>query len=256
MSDDAVPPEAEPSVFSSGKNKATSNATGALEPESATFTKPIRNYFRTVFRILFEPSKFFRAMPVDGGLSGPLAFALVTNWMGAALAYVWGSMTSQALISFLDKIPELANETSGSGQHFVQWLFGVGAVILDPFYTLFSIILTSFLVYLGAQLFIGTRLNPKTGKEEAITYESALRIVAYGLTPSIFFVIPFAGGLIVPIYKLIVTIIGVKEVYRTESIKAFFVTIFPKVLVLALAAFVIIVILTVFIGFFAFLFSA
>src|SRR4051794_33591226 len=50
---------------------------------------PIRAYFLRVWQILTEPTAFFKTMPTTGGVSGPLAFALITHWLGSAVGFFW-----------------------------------------------------------------------------------------------------------------------------------------------------------------------
>ena len=53
-------------------------------PESAS--NLVTDYLARLRQILLEPTRFFREMPIDGGLSGPLAFALVTPVLWFAVA--------------------------------------------------------------------------------------------------------------------------------------------------------------------------
>src|SRR5579859_4135627 len=50
---------------------------------------PFRAYFGTLWEITIHPSRFFSKMPLTGGTAGPLAFALITHWLGSALAFLW-----------------------------------------------------------------------------------------------------------------------------------------------------------------------
>jgi len=50
------------------------------------------------------------------------------------------------------------------------------------------------------------------------------------MSPAIFAAVPYAGGLIAPIYVAIVTVIGAREIYHISTGRAFFVGLFPKVL--------------------------
>jgi hypothetical protein len=197
---------------------------------------PIRNYFRTVWAILTRPAAFFRGMPMRGGLGGPLAFALVTHWLGSAAAFLWQSLLGHGLVERLQQAMRgVRFEGDGvdsfgrhdlwmrAGDRLIGWFWGAGAIITDPFFTLISILFTSAFVYAGARLLV---------RGERVSFESAARVVAYGLTPAIVGVIPFFGGLAASIYVAVVTIIGAREVYRIGTARAAVVALFPKLLFL------------------------
>jgi hypothetical protein len=56
-----------------------------LTPElkSETSLSFVGAYFRDLKKVLFEPTAFFRGLPLTGGLAIPLTFALVTHWLGS-----------------------------------------------------------------------------------------------------------------------------------------------------------------------------
>lgn len=199
----------------------------------------IVQYFTDVWMVITHPTLFFRQVHLKGGLTSPLCFALVTHWIGSALNLIWrlsfGSSTLHWIQNLFQNNEDLSYVTRSTYEPYwikikelvLEWVMGAGAVILDPFFTLFSILFTSAFVYAAARIFV------TPGKDEhpnEINYESAVRIVSYGLTPSIFGAIPIFGGFLSSIYVLIVTIIGAKEVYRVPTSRAFVIALFPKLL--------------------------
>jgi hypothetical protein len=206
--------------------------------------KLIRNYFADVCEILAHPSRFFDRMPIRGGMSGPLGFALVTHWIGAAFGFIWNTLLIRGTpFHFLQSMIQMSSQISGTSMEIdspgrsaqldqikdriLNWIFGAGPIVIDPFLTLFSILFTSFLVYLGARILVTPR---KDGHPDEISFESALRIICYGMTPTILSVIPVMGTWIASLGVIIVTIIGAKRVYRIQTGRAIIVALFPKVL--------------------------
>ena len=112
----------------------------------------------------------------------------------------------------------------------LRWFWGVGSVIADPFLTLASILLTSIFVFAGARILVPT---DQTYRSE-ITYESAVRVVAYGMTPAILAAVPFVGPAVAYLGVLIVTVIAARELYRISTGRAIFVALFPKFLFLGI----------------------
>jgi hypothetical protein len=199
-------------------------------------------------------------MPKHAGVGGPLFFALVTHWLGSSLSFLWRSLMGGTVSQFFRNIFDIAKDVAevdypGRGEQFIQardrildWFFGAGPVIIDPFITLFSILFTSVLVYVGARLLVSP--GPDEPREE-ISYESAVRIICYGMTPSILKGIPLFGGAIASICTLIVTVIGAREVYRTSTIRAILIALFPKLLFLGIILVGLVFLVLVFLKLFA-----
>jgi hypothetical protein len=236
--------------------------------------EPIANYFRDLKKVTFEPTLFFKALPVRGGIGGPLAFALVTHWIGAASGYFMDSLTGNIgermmhqMVQFsshystrslgtgdIDAPMKMANGWMSSlsqGQKFADWIWGSGGTLLDPFFTLVIILFTSFFVFIGARLFVVPTFRPapeapvRTGGPmnldgevvrfpSGVTYESALRVVAFGMSPAIFAGVPYFGWIATWVFIPIVTIIGAREIYRISPGRATVVGLFPSLLFLGI----------------------
>jgi hypothetical protein len=189
-----------------------------------------------------------------------LAFALITHWLGSAAGYLWHLSIGQMLGSYFDRFVHLAGDVSevdnpGRNAQFLQvtdqiknWFWGAGSVITDPFLTLLQILFISFMVFVGARLLV---TPGKNGAPREITFESALRIVCYGLTPSILAVLPIFGGVVAYLYIAVVTLIGAREVYRIDTGRATLVAFFPQVLLLSFVLLVLFAMTIAFVKFFA-----
>ncbi len=200
---------------------------------------PVKQYFIDLFEISVHPVRFFRRMPLEGGVSGPLAFALVTHWLASALEYLWHSLIGGAATEYVNEVLKMAGnvaDVDNPGQsarlfqlkdQLLHWIWGTGSVVADPFLTLASILFTTLFVYAGARLLV---TPDKDGHPHNISYESALRVVCYGLSPSILAAIPLAGGFVAGLCVSIVTIIGAREVYRITTGRAIVVALFPRIL--------------------------
>lgn len=205
--------------------------------------EPLRAYFTDLLTVIFRPSAFFRRMPVEGGVAWPLAFALITHWLGAAFQMLWNALIGGAVTSYFDALWKMAGDVADidhpgrsallneSRDRLVHWFWGAGSVIADPFFTLGSIFFTTFFVYIGARILVSPG---KDGHLREITFESALRVICFGMSPAIFAVFPLLGGVLGHVWILIVTVIGAREVYRIETGRAILVALFPKLLFLGI----------------------
>lgn len=232
FSDPALPPQTCPSCGGALDNG------GSGGPLSL-----ISDYFGKVWAIMTRPRAFFRAMPLSGGVAGPLAFALVTHWMGSAASLLWRLLAGGALEGYYRQFMQLAGDVAeidnpGRNAQITQmsdrithWALGTGSVLVDPFLTLVQILFVSFLVFIGARILV---TPGKDGAPREITFESALRVVCYGMTPAILAVLPVFGTPISYLYQVAVTVIGAREAYRISGTRAMAVAFFPQILLLAI----------------------
>ena len=206
----------------------------------------ISRYFDQVWWILTRPTSYFRQLPLTGGVTVPISFALITHWLGSSFGFLWslalGKLIGSQLSAFFNDAVDFAGhlaEVDHPGRHaqFVEtaervrdWFLGAGSILLDPALTFVKILVVSFFVFLGARIFV------TPGKDQApseITFESALRVVCYGLTPSILAAFPLIGGFFSSLLVFYITLIAAKECYRISSARAMWVAFFPQVLIFA-----------------------
>ncbi|MBC7387129.1 MAG: YIP1 family protein [Cryobacterium sp.] len=200
---------------------------------------PIVLYFKTLKALLTHPTDFFRNLNRPTGIAGPLLFGMVTNWIGSALEYLWFTGFGKAFgnrISDIFHALDKSSEIDSSGQTgrilamretILDWMFGVGAVLIDPFKTFLQILFLSAFVWVGARLF-GSLSKPDA--ESRMSYESAVSIVGFSLAASIFKGIPILGGLIAGCFTAAIAIIGASETYRVGTGRAILIALFPAVL--------------------------
>jgi hypothetical protein len=220
----------------------------------------IKRYFSDLKTVLTQPTAFFRRVPLRGGLSGPLAFALITHWIGSAIEYLWqsafGGMFAgriEEALKQLETLPEVESLGRGAAyqqfrQAFLDWIWGTSSILLDPIWTVVSILWMAVFVFAGARLLI---TPGKDGAAREITFESAVRVVAYGMTPAIFRAVPGVGSLAAWIGTWVVTVIAAREIFRTTTTRAIFVGLFPQTLFLGIVLLLLFAVLALVFGFFA-----
>ena len=188
---------------------------------------PIQNYFQMLGQILLRPKKFFSTVSLTGGLSGPLAFALISHWLGAAFSLIWTLMFSDPVGSFFHQVFNAAQNMQLMDSNYPSlggWVWNAALVIADLIITLVQIFITSLLVFIGARIFITPGQN---GAPNEISFESIVRLIAYARTPMILTALPFMGSFIGYVYVFVLTVIGAKEIYKISTGRAVFITIFP-----------------------------
>ena len=196
-------------------------------------------------------------------MTSALVFALVTQWLGSALSFLWHSATGDAVSGYVKGLFRMADgygiDSAGRGSSFLHspmllevrerllhWMWGTGSVILSPFLTILSIFFTSCFVYLGARILV---TPGKEGAPSEINFETAVRLICYGMAPAILAGIPFIGGIASGFFIAIITIIAMKEFYRIGTARAIAVALFPKLLFIGT---IMVGILLILLGFFKF----
>lgn len=257
MTDDSQKP---PSHLSSEPLQST-----PIRPESGASFSLVRNYFQTLWSIITHPVDFFRMMPTQGGLTSPLAFAVVTYWISEAFQFLWGAIFRTGWDSLYQRIAQLSQysdtiDYSGGRlalemsqkQEFLSWVMNLGSVIISPFFTVVTILITGLLLFIAAKLLAEDRTSGF--RQNPVSYESATRIFCYAGAASIFGFIPFVGAFAGHLYTTILIILGAREVYRIGTGRAILLGLFPKligfILVLFLG-FLLIILMTPFILLFA-----
>jgi hypothetical protein len=174
----------------------------------------------TLKLVLFDPVRFYRAMPTSGGLPGPLAFGLLVAYFGLAVSatyqFVFQSIGGR-MIADLGSRGEFGrlSHVIGSGVGLV------GTLILGPVLLLIALFLGSGITHLCLMLLGGAKRD----------YEATFRVACFAQAPSIFAVVPFCGGPIHVVYQIVLSIIGISEAHQVSRMTAAAAVLLPIVLV-------------------------
>ncbi len=184
--------------------------------------------FKTLKDALFSPTDFFKKMPVTGGLTEPLLYALIIGMVGLMFMYVWQILLQGTMQSYMT--PEMK---AASGYHLFQGIGIAVLAVLTPFLIILGLFISSGILHLFLMMVKGTRAG----------FEATFRAVSYSYSPYIFMIIPFCGNFIAGIWTMVLLIIGLKEAHETTGGKSAFAVLFPIIvccglIVLAILLFV------------------
>jgi hypothetical protein len=184
--------------------------------------------YRTLKEVLFSPAKFFRTMPVTGGLSEPLLYALIVGTMGLMCLYLWDILLHDPMQSFMT--PEMR---AAAGRAALRGGSTLTAVIIP-----FLLIVWLFIISGMLHLFLLLVRGAKGG------FEATFRVVSYGISPFLCMVIPVCGMFITWLWGMTIVIIGLREAHETTGGKAVVAVFFPLILCCAVAT----VLIAIFMG--------
>jgi hypothetical protein len=168
---------------------------------------------------LFRPAEFFRRMPVTGGLTDPLLYALIVGMVGLMFSYLWQIVMRGTM---QDMVPGM------SGEYMFRGIGIAALAFLSPFLLIIGLFVSAGILHVCLMLVKGT----KSG------FEATFRVVSYGYGANIFMVVPFCGGFIAAIWGIVLAIIGLREAHETTGGKAAFAVFLPAIVCCGLIFFV------------------
>ncbi len=178
--------------------------------------------FRTLSDALFRPTECFRAMPVTGGLTDPLLYALIVGMIGLMFSYLWQILTKGAMQSMMGMPPEAG--------HFLFQGIGMAALaFLSPLLLIAGLFVSAGVLHVCLMLVKGSRSG----------FEGTFRVVSYGYSANVFWAIPFCGGLLAGVWAIVLYIIGLREAHQTTGGKAAFAVFLPAIVCCGLLFFAI-----------------
>ena len=163
-------------------------------------------FFTTLRKIATHPALFFNGILKHPSyrLSSVLAFALVCHW----IAMLFHSFYEPA-------------------RNFSHFFIKTGAVLGDPFWTLSSLFINSFLVFVGARLILGS--------DRIVFFEEVLILVSLSYSSCLFLALPQFGGLLTGFTGVFLLVVAVRESFQTTIQRAFIIALFPPLFWIATA---------------------
>jgi hypothetical protein len=151
---------------------------------------------------MLYPSEFFQKIPLNAGFLLPLLFAIIVESIGSMAAYLWSMSVGS------DMLPELTGRSPILFALLIPLLLFMGLFI-------WSLLLHASLFLVGG------------AKED---FEATFRIVCYTSGPELLGVIPVVGGIASLVWKVYITIVGMREVHGISNARAVFALVFPVML--------------------------
>ncbi|MCP4580895.1 MAG: hypothetical protein GY839_04710 [candidate division Zixibacteria bacterium] len=182
----------------------------------------VGSLFETWKESLFNPTKFFRRLPVKGGLGNPILYGLILGFIGIVFHSMWEQFFGQ-LFDPSHWAPYLGRDFDYDFYEFTRHIESISflfTIIIMPVFLLASFFIISGIVHLILLIF-------GWNKED---YEATFRITTYTEGTSFFMIIPIIGWMIASIWQLVLMIIGIKEIHRTTTGQAILVMLLPLIL--------------------------
>jgi hypothetical protein len=177
---------------------------------------PVAAFAETLQQALFHPVSFFRATAPDRGAGAALLYAVLVGTLSIAAAFIWQRALGERIpfehggryLRFFDNRAALAGVTV-----FLPVGVALGNIV-------WAAVLHVSLAVLG-----GARG----------TYTTTLKAVCYSSSATAFNVFPVCGAAVGAVWQVVVQVIGLRELHRTTTARAFWAWFLPFVVAICLA---------------------
>ena len=164
-----------------------------------------------------DPAEAWRRTPEKGEMVNPLLFAIIVSWVGAIFTSVWSSFVGMPWIRMLPANVRERFPMGGAG-------FGVvGQAIIAPILITIGLFLASAILHVCLMM-VGGLAHSTAG------FDGTFRALSYSAVADLANIVPFAGGLIAAIWKLVLVVMGFVALHKTTQGKAIGAVLIPLVL--------------------------
>jgi len=175
-------------------------------------TKGLFNAFiETLQIVLSRPAAAFTAMKREGGLGEPLLYAIIGGTFGGVFAVTY-NFALRSFAPFGDRHGALTHLFGGLG-----WIF---LLVLTPLLVVVGMFVASAILHACLMIVGGAKQS----------FETTFRVVCFAEgSASPLLVIPFCGGLITGIWKVVLYCIGLARSHETDTGRAVIAVFLPLI---------------------------
>jgi hypothetical protein len=178
--------------------------------------------------VILRPAAFYRTMPVSGGLGGPLLYGVIVGYVGLVAAVLYDFVFRTVMGGSFGRFggnPELEKLLSMAP----SWVAVVVQIVIGPALVALFLFIYSGVVHVMLTLLGGARRD----------FEATFRVAAYAqatqLLQVVLGIVPCCGAVLVLVYRIVVTSIGLSEVHGVSRGKAAAAILIPMLVVFCCA---------------------
>src|SRR5947209_7110435 len=169
-------------------------------------------FSETLQMVLTKPGAAFTAMRREGGLGEPLLYGMIGGSFGFIVYFIY-NLAFQSLGMF-------ANRNNPFTHLIGAGIGGIFLIVCAPLFVLIGIFIGSAILHVCLLLVGGARQS----------FETTFRVVCFaGGSVNPLLVIPFCGGLIVGIWKIVLYCIGLARAHETDTGRAVLAVFLPLI---------------------------
>ncbi len=183
----------------------------------ADSTLPFLDRFVSTIKLaLFSPKEFFSGYDFKAQIGSGILFAMLMGFVSGVFTFIYNLVFRSSLYSMLAQWGNIPAKEIQMQNMFAVF-GGFMGIILMPIMVVIGLFIMGGIYHLLLMIVNGA----KNG------FEATINVVAYTTAVMVFSVVPFCGGLIAWIYRIILNIMGLAEVHETSTGKASFAVLLP-----------------------------
>ena len=172
----------------------------------------LRAFFDTLVIVLTKPAEAFAGMKREGGFGEPLIYAIIGGSVGYVIYFLYSFLLGSARLLGSHENPML--HMMGGGIRSLVF------IICIPLLIALGVFIASGILHLCLML-VGGAKQP---------FETTFRVVCFaGGSADPLLVIPFCGGLIAGIWKIVLYCIGLARGHETDTGRAVLAVVLPVI---------------------------
>jgi len=174
----------------------------------------------TTRQVLTRPTEFFRAMPVAGGLGGPLFYGVIVGYVGLLASAIYGAIFQAIMGPRLFQLPR-----QGELERLLPYVQGglglVFQVVLGPLLITIGLFLFTAIVHVLLTLLGGAPRG----------FDATFRVACYAEAAALIRPVPLCGSLLSTAWFLFLAIVGLSEAHGISKGRAAAAVLLPLILV-------------------------
>jgi hypothetical protein len=176
-------------------------------------------FVETLRLLVLAPVEAFARARRRGELVSPIAYAVLLGWIGVVAERLWSLLIGTSL---LELFPGSVRESALFGMA-VSGVVLVVALVLMPIFLLVALFVWGGILHLFLVLYGGTRDSPSG-------FEGTIRALSWSATAQLGQIVPFAGGLVVLVWSIVLQTLGLAALHRTTNGRALAAVLSPLLL--------------------------
>lgn len=205
------------------------------QPEGRRFPWEMRSsaldlgaLWRTTRDVLCHPKAAFSSVSYEAGKRSCLLYAIIYGSLGQILGLYW--LTVAGI---------LGNTIDAGTLENTVWF--AGAAVLTPLFLVVSLYIAAGLAHLFLKILRGAR-RPFSATFQVSAYvtgaTSLLNLFPLNL-------IPLAGSMIIPIWALVLSSVGLARAHQTSTIRALFALLLPLIILVGIVLLIVVAVATI-----------
>lgn len=209
---------------------------GEGEAPYCPFEDPSLGFFdgfvETIKQVFASPAPFFRRLPDTSDIGRPLVFYVIVQFLGALLYGLWNLVFLPLQLSMNDpdeirRQLEAANIPPEMVDMILNLMSPAGGVVQVVVGVVMAVVMGVIIVFISTAIYHLLLMLVGGANRE---YGATFRVVCYANSVALLQIVPFCGQYISGLWALVLYIVGLTMVHRTNAWRAVIAVLLPIIL--------------------------